>query len=264
MNDSVFNIDFTRALPAPLRNDEKMLALGKSIALELQENIRLARLSIIFPRIDELNDTLLDILAYDLHIDWYDCDSPIDLKRAIIKQSVKVHKRMGTKPAVESVIRAYFGSGEVKEWHEYGGKPHHFRILSSNPGLTNERYNDFFRILSSVKRLSSWLDTIQIVLTGEMSLYFGILPRDITRESHYMGQVELLDLYITSYTGQLLKERTRKAYIMGKQENIPLSFGKATYERTRQTHAFVDGHFTAAHSALVYERATEQHSIREV
>ena len=59
MNNNAYNIDFTRLLPAPLKNDSTMLALGVSISDTLQENIRLARLDIIYPRIDELDGMMI-------------------------------------------------------------------------------------------------------------------------------------------------------------------------------------------------------------
>ena len=90
--NNIYDIDFTRALPAPIRDDEKMLALGKVIAAELQDNIRMARLAIVYPRIDELDGDLLDIITRDLHIDWYDPDADINLKRKLIKESVKIHR----------------------------------------------------------------------------------------------------------------------------------------------------------------------------
>jgi phage tail P2-like protein len=117
MNNSIYDVDYTRALPEPLRSDPNMLALGKAISKELQENIRLSKQAIIYPRIDELDEAVLDILAQDLHIDWYDPDSPIEIKRAVIKESVRVHKTLGTRPAVERVVTTYFGSGQVKHWY---------------------------------------------------------------------------------------------------------------------------------------------------
>lgn len=43
MSSTVYNADFTRLLPEPLKNDEEMLALGRSIAGEFRKNIQLAR-----------------------------------------------------------------------------------------------------------------------------------------------------------------------------------------------------------------------------
>jgi len=263
MNNTVYGIDFTRTLPEPLKADEKILALGRVIAGELQENIRLARLNIIFARIDELPDVLLDIIAHDLHIDWYDCDSPIDIKRAVIKESVRVHKLMGTRPAVESVVRTYFGSGEVRHWYEYGGEPHHFRVISGNPSVTDERFTEFIRILSTVKRLSSWLDNILITLTGEMSLFFGVALGEFTREAHIMGELDFIDQFITIHTAHILREHTRQAHIMGTQERVDLNFGVMLFEQSREAAAIGNGQVEVSHGALLYERATETHTIKE-
>jgi phage tail P2-like protein len=261
MSNTVYDVDFTRALPEPLKNDENMLALGRVIADELQENIRLARLNIIYARIDELEEAVLDILAHDLHIDWYDCESPIDIKRTVIKESVKVHKLMGTRPGVESVVRAYFGSGEVRHWYEYGGEPHHFRVISSNPSMTDERFTEFIRIMSSVKRLSSWLDNILITLTGEMQLFFGVLLNEFTREAHIMGEIDFIDQLITIRTAHVLREHTRQAHIFGTQESVNINFAVMLYERTAEARAFGGGEIEVTHGALHYEQANETHII---
>ena len=161
MNNTVYDVDFTRALPAPLRNDEKMLALGRAIAGELQENIRLARLTVIYARIDELDETLLDILARDLHIDWYDDTHPIDIKRAVIKNSVKIHKRLGTKYAIETALSNIYPDSRVREWFEYGGTHHRFRILlGSSDGRVPVNLAEIVRVANFYKRLTAHLDEV--------------------------------------------------------------------------------------------------------
>lgn len=171
MNNSVYDIDFTRLLPEPLKNDETMLALGKSIAGELQENIRLARFAVIYPRIDELDETTLDILARDLHVDWYNDAYPVEAKRAVIKSSVRVHKRLGTKFAVITAICDIYPKSEVQEWFEYGGTHHHFRILLD---LTNAkappRLSEIIKAAKFYKRLSAHLDEV----VYQMSAVIGI------------------------------------------------------------------------------------------
>lgn len=44
----------------------------------------------------------------DLHVDWYDYNYPLEAKRDLVKNSVKVHKKMGTKYAIETALAAYF------------------------------------------------------------------------------------------------------------------------------------------------------------
>ena len=47
MNNTIYGIDLTRALPPTLKNDEDMLALARVIGAELQETGRLIRQNIV-------------------------------------------------------------------------------------------------------------------------------------------------------------------------------------------------------------------------
>jgi phage tail P2-like protein len=136
----VYSIDLTRTLPAALKNDPDMLALAKVIARGLQEDIRNTRKAVIYARINELDEELLDILAHDLHVDWYDDSHDIDVKRQVIKDSVRVHKRLGTKYAVETALGAVYPDTFVQEWFEYGGKPYMFKIIiTADPNNPNKQ-----------------------------------------------------------------------------------------------------------------------------
>lgn len=161
MNNSIFDIDLTRTLPPVLKTDPKMQALSKIIAEELQENVRLIRNNIIYARIDELPEKLLDILAYDMHIDWYGYDYPIEVKRELIKTSVRVHKKLGTVYAVETALGALHPKAEVEEWFNYDGEPFYFRI---NIYIAYSRMvpeiKEIIRVINIYKRLTAHLEKI--------------------------------------------------------------------------------------------------------
>ena len=106
-----------------------MIALARTIAEQLQVTARQIEKNIIYARIDELDEQTLDVLAYDLHVDWYDYSYPIEVKRQTIKDSVKVHRKLGTKYAVETALGAVYPGTKVQEWFEYEGQPHHFHIV---------------------------------------------------------------------------------------------------------------------------------------
>lgn len=116
----LYSVDFTRSLPPTLKDDPEINALGRAIAGQLQITAQQIRRNIIYARIDELDEQTLDILAYDLHVDWYDHSYPIEVKRQTIKDSVKIHRRLGTKYAVETALGAVFPGTRVEEWFEYG------------------------------------------------------------------------------------------------------------------------------------------------
>ena len=118
-----------RALPEVLRNDESMAALAASVAQVLARRPEEIQRLAIYPRIDELPEELLDILAYDFKVDWWDADYTLEEKRRTLKDSWRVHRMLGTKAAVELAISAIYLNTKVSEWFEYGGEPYHFKLL---------------------------------------------------------------------------------------------------------------------------------------
>ena len=161
MNNTIYGIDLTRALPPTLKNDEDMLALARVIGAELQETGRLIRQNIIYPRIDELPENVLDILAYDLHVDWYDFDYPIEAKRSIIKDSVKVHKRLGTVYATLTALRSVYPNSEIEEWFDYGGEPFLFRVvIDVTKAKAPAEYFQIKRAIDAYKRLTAHMESL--------------------------------------------------------------------------------------------------------
>lgn len=83
--------------PIALQKDPKTVALGQAIAKVMesrQDEIDSLR---IYTRIDELPEWLLDILARDFAVDWYDRSYTLEEKRKTIKDSFYVHRHRGTK-----------------------------------------------------------------------------------------------------------------------------------------------------------------------
>lgn len=181
------DLEFLRLLPGFMRSDSAV----QGLAAGMDEIIPGLAASITrlttWDHIDELNESELDELAWELNIPWYDTSANIAIKRAVIKDSDKVHMKLGTKWAVENVVSAYFGSGHVSEWWEYGGEPGHFQVNSSNPSLNNERFNEFLRLLEKVKRASAKLDSVVISLSGELPLYAGVAVHEIGKEQYAIG-----------------------------------------------------------------------------
>lgn len=150
------------ALPEALRQDSSVLALAESVAgLLASRPEEIDRLR-IYPAIDALPEDLLDILAYDFKVDWWDPEYSLDEKRWTLKTSWKVHKTLGTEAALEAAMSAVYPGTEVEEWFEYGGEPHHFRVFirGEETAIGPGRLDEFKKAIVRVKRLSSWLDSI--------------------------------------------------------------------------------------------------------
>ena len=157
--NSLKDADFYATFPPALRKDEKMVALGRLIADELHQTVEQTKKNIIYANINELSETWLDVLAYDLHVDWYDYDYPIEAKRAIIRDSVRVHQKLGTKAAVEMALGGIHPKSEIEEWFDYGGKPYRFRIvLDTTESRVAADYDEIIKTVDIYKRLTAHLD----------------------------------------------------------------------------------------------------------
>ena len=168
------DIEFIKLLPQFMRDDDAVKGLAAGVNQVVKELTESVRLLSTWDHIDELSESELDELAWELNIQWYDRGASMEVKRGLIKDSDKVFQRLGTKWAVENIITTYFGEGHVEEWFEYGGEPGHFRVLSPNPSLNNERLTEFLNLLDKVKRASAKLDEIIITLAGRVDMVAGV------------------------------------------------------------------------------------------
>ncbi|SMG67375.1 phage tail protein I, partial [methanotrophic bacterial endosymbiont of Bathymodiolus sp.] len=73
---------------------------------------------------------LLPWLAWALSVDTWDSEWPESTKRALIANSVQIHKTKGTVSAIERVMNALGVAAELQEWFEFNGMPHTFRLTA--------------------------------------------------------------------------------------------------------------------------------------
>ena len=179
--------NMVRMLPEPMKRDDGTAAMARVAAEERERRGIESGLPRLWGRFDDMAGDLLDILAEDLGLTWYDSDAPAAVKRELLKNSGQVFRRLGTKWAVENVIGTYFGEGFVREWFEYDGEPGHFRVYSPNPSVNQERLEEFLSLLERVKRTSAKLDGIFISLTGQTPIYAGVAVRETSTERYEIG-----------------------------------------------------------------------------
>ena len=181
------NIAFLKLIPQFMKDDDAVRGLAAAID-EIVPGLAASidKLS-TWDHINELNDAELDELALELNIPWYDTTASLAIKREVIKSSDNVYRHIGTKWAVENIIKTYFGDGYIMEWFEYEGEPGHFRVYSSNPSLNNERLTEFLALLNKTKRASAKLDGISISLDAELVLSTGVAIHEVSNETYAIG-----------------------------------------------------------------------------
>lgn len=149
-------------LPPALQKDPSAVALAEAMADLLARHPEEIEQLRIYPVIDRLDERLLDILAYDFKVDWWDADYSLEEKRQTLKDSWRVHKLLGTKAAVEMAISAIYPRTTVLEWWEYGGKPYHFRldINITNDSIDSDKQRRVLERLEYYKSLRSHNDGV--------------------------------------------------------------------------------------------------------
>lgn len=167
-------LDLLEFLPKYMQQDLTAQGIAYAVTIELKKIIDVIEKKCnIYGRIEELEENLLDELAWQFNIPEYISTLDVVIKRAIVKNCIKTHRERGTVAAVEKVVADVFGNGYVAEWFEYGGMPYHFRVYTSNVSATDDMVAEFEKIIKSTQNLRSVLDDVVIETSCEMNTYFG-------------------------------------------------------------------------------------------
>lgn len=115
---------------------------------------------------DNVPESVLDILAVELHVQEYSQNFPISRKRALVSGAFDYWAHAGSVDSVTRVLDATFGGdAQLQAWYEYGGDPGYFRISTDSPLLDEDSLQSFIRMANAIKRLSAWLDSVNVNLT---------------------------------------------------------------------------------------------------
>lgn len=160
--NSLQDYSITSLLPNSLKSDPFVVALGEAVEIELKEAYREAENMANLNDVDKLPEQLVDYLAYQKHVDFYEHTLSIDQKRKLIKNATQVHRKKGTPFAIEKVLESLRLPGEVLEWFQYVGNPYYFRVEIEAVELTSETLKLLNMLIDEYKNKRSWLDYIAI------------------------------------------------------------------------------------------------------
>lgn len=154
----------TDGLPRVLARQEWVIALSEALGLALGKTLDYTDESQIYTRLDTAPETVLDVLAVDWKIDWYDTELTVEQKRRIVKTALTVRRLMGTAAAVKLQVHAIYPEATVTEWFQYDGRPGCFRVSLPLPkeGITAAEYRRLKTGILTTKNERSHLDVIDI------------------------------------------------------------------------------------------------------
>ena len=152
--------------PSVLDKDKLFNSLGQDIAEALGDAFLKVKHSNIYGRIAELDEGVLDVLAQDFNISWYDYNFQLDTKRRVIAAAFSVLRHLGTAGAMKTAICAIWPDSAVEEWFEYGGDPYYFRVLvnANEPGQEPIAFDKIDKTVQLYKNERSWLEDGRVIL----------------------------------------------------------------------------------------------------
>lgn len=166
-------------LPESILQDPKLKASAQALSAQLQAVTAATREVLHIPRLDELHGAVLDYVAEQLHIDFFE---PLylteDEKRNLIRDSIAWHRIKGTPAAVEQIAHNAFCDAEVVEWFDYGGQPYHFKIRSHGFKETPDGWDTYTRMINVAKNVRSWIDNYELIIDGDehkLNLFAGMV-----------------------------------------------------------------------------------------
>ncbi|MCI1959194.1 MAG: phage tail protein I [Clostridia bacterium] len=190
--NNIYDIDYLSMLPDSLLGDTNMVAFAKAFNEQMQKILKLVKKDIIYFYIDTLPDKVLDVLAQDLKVDWYNLTYDTDTKRKIIKNAVKVHKYKGTPYAVKTAVSDVLPGTTIQEWPEYSGNPYKFKINleAGKTGFDSDKVKQILRQVELYKNERSHLDAVNANITGSAGAYNTAMPSigaEFTIEPYTIG-----------------------------------------------------------------------------
>ena len=154
----------TDALPQILAKEPWVQAMAYAVNNQLARLLTYADGVMVLASIDKMPDTVLDVLALELRLPYYDPTYSTTIKRELIRGGLQYWATVGTPESLTKILINIFGDAEIEEWFEYGGEPGYFRILTTNPNVSGETLEQFRKTAQDVKRLSAWLEEVLVDL----------------------------------------------------------------------------------------------------
>ncbi len=144
----IYALSLADITPHNIAQDSEVSSLIAALDPELQEVSRSALEPLILARIDELPEQVIDLLAWQLHTDFYDLAGTLSMKRQAVKSSILWHMHKGTQWAIIEALRQIDISAEFVHWHDDNSQPYTFKLKTIVTG-------DFYRTQGRDKLIAS-------------------------------------------------------------------------------------------------------------
>ena len=164
-------------LQEPFKNDPDSIAISYALKMAMAQILGYSVRTRLYSDIDNMPEYILDYMATEMRLAYYEETFEIEKKRELIKNSYLSYMRAGTKGAVEDLANRIYGYGTVVEWpdfHDGPGTPGTFDI-ETDAQLTPDIYEQMVKVIERVKNESSHVRHVSVVreVEADWKVYFG-------------------------------------------------------------------------------------------
>jgi len=101
--------------------DNQVKSAGTAFDNQMWEIIDDTGQVLFIPNIMNITDpTLVDILAWQFHVDFYDPTRDLEFRKGLVQMSISWHRRKGTVSLVQEVVDTFWpGIAFIEEWFQY-------------------------------------------------------------------------------------------------------------------------------------------------
>ena len=209
-------------MPPNLIRDSNTNNIAESINSNLAQVTGVSREALILPRIDELDERVIDILAWQYHVDFYELADDLASKRKMVKESLKWHMKKGTKYTIIKGLDMLGITAEYKNWYEFNPphEPYTFEIYA----YVREDYyrhhsyeqmiQNIYRTVNNSKAARSWMSRLETEIgrKEEINLYYGLAQGLSGRRKMDIEHAKLPETQLYYGTAQGLSGRYKISY----------------------------------------------------
>lgn len=180
MIKSLYHAQIADGVPRVLREQPWVKALSLAVWELHKQTMEYIDGSQIYTAIDTVGEEVLDALAVNWKIDWYDTDYDIGQKRRIVKTALNIRRTMGTVAAVKAQADAIYPGSTLEEWFQYGGEPGYFRLrvnimtVEEQEKFAAMSLREIERRLAAAKRFSAHLEEVEYYDAGGTATAYGM------------------------------------------------------------------------------------------
>ena len=198
------NTKLVDLLPASISGDANVIAAASAIDGELQKVTALIPETVLIARIDVLPEKVLDLLAWQWHVDFYDpVGFSIEKKRAVIKNSSAWHRKKGTPWAVKhSLLSAGLERVDITEripgahWAQFD-----VQIDVLEQPLPSNAISSAFDLIHAYKAARSHLRNLIVALNPKLTRHI----RTFCLEQTHLVIYPRVRTHMTAHTAKATK-----------------------------------------------------------